>query len=275
MINPEHLITPFEVSLIACGLASLFQSEECVRTPFGKLYFISVNKGHAFIEIDDVGYPLKEGTFVYLHPGHMFKTLFASEDLRVNYILFQFDFLADFPLLLKADVSDFVGKHPCRQLCDEEYGLINRYFEFINDRIHDDKADMYVTKGLLFSMVLEVSRIYSGKNMTLDMSRTDELVDGFFGLLHKHFMNQREAKFYANKLCVSDKHLMRSVKNKTGMTVHFWISDFVIREAKMLLRATDMTVTEISERLNFTNSSFFARFFRRHTSMSPLAFRAK
>lgn len=275
MINPERFGTQFEVSLNACGSETLFRTEEGVRTSFDKIYFILVNKGYAFIKIDDINYPLKEGSFVYLHPGHLLKVLFASEDLIVNYLLFQFDFLADFPLLLKADVSDFVGKHPYRQLSVEDSDLTNRYFEFINDRIHDDKADMYVTKGLLFSMILEISRIYSGKNMTLDMSRTDELVDVFFCLLHKHFMNQREAKFYADKLCISDKHLMRSVKTKTGMTVHFWISDFVIREAKMLLRATNMTVTEISEQLNFPNSSFFARFFRRHTSMSPLAFRAQ
>lgn len=264
-----------EISLDLCPTDDVQSASEVMIIPIGKVYFISVTSGSAVVEIDDVSTTLRTGCFVYLNPGHMIRILTASEDFKVSMISFYFDFLADFPLLLKADLSDFAGKYPCQQLDDKDMSLIGRYFRFINDRITDDSSGLYVTKGLLFSLILEVSRIYTGQHVTVTVSRTDEMVDNFFSLLHKHFRKEREVKFYADKLCVSDKHLMRSVKKKTGMTIHFWITDFIARESKMMLRSTDMTITEISEKLNFPNSSFFARFFKRHTSMSPTEFRNK
>lgn len=272
-MTANHL--PLKILLNVYPVEDIELSDNTIRTPMNKVSFILVIKGNAEIEIDDVSYSLKFGSFIYLQPGHLIRILAVSEDFRINLISFHFDFLADFPLLLKADLSDFVGKYPYRQLCENDISLIERYYVFINDRITDDKSDLYITKGLLFSLILEVSRIYSGQHITMTVSRTDEMVDNFFALLHKHFRQEREAKFYADKLCISDKHLMRSVKKKTGMTVHFWITDFIVRESKMMLRSTDMTVTDISDKLNFPNSSFFARFFKRHTSMSPTEFRNK
>ncbi|MFL1684266.1 helix-turn-helix domain-containing protein [Coprobacter secundus] len=46
-----------------------------------------------------------------------------------------------------------------------------------------------------------------------------------------------------------------------------------MREAKFQLHSTDKSVTQIAEKLNFPNSSFFARFFRKHLGMTPLQFR--
>lgn len=59
----------------------------------------------------------------------------------------------------------------------------------------------------------------------------------------------------------------------TSYTVYFWIEEFTVKEAKLLLRSTGASVIEIADMLNFPNSSFFAKFFRRHTGFSPVEFR--
>lgn len=265
----------FEISLPGGELSAIFPVGGAVRTPLGKICFIIVLRGKALVEIDGKSYLLHERDFLFLLPGHLLLQLSHTEDFLFRYLAFEFDFLSDFPLLLKADISHQATQMPYLQLGDKNFRLLKRYYNFIYDRYSDAESPADGLKGILFSMVLEVSRMYSGKKVSVEMSRQDELVDGFFGLLHKYCLQERAAAFYADKLCVSDKHLMRSIKKQTGQTFHFWTTDFVLREAKLLLKSTDKTVTEVADKLNFPNSSFFARFFRKYTGLSPMEFRNK
>ena len=54
---------------------------------------------------------------------------------------------------------------------------------------------------------------------------------------------------------------MRVLKKSTGQTFQFWVIEFIMREAKLLLRSTTISITEISEKLNYPNPSFFSRVF--------------
>ncbi|MDR1673524.1 MAG: helix-turn-helix domain-containing protein, partial [Bacteroidales bacterium] len=77
------------------------------------------------------------------------------------------------------------------------------------------------------------------------------------------------------KLCLTSKHLSAVIKKTTGKSAFEWINDYVILEAKSLLRATNMTVQQISEELNFANQSFFGKFFKRAVGVSPKEYRQK
>ena len=90
----------------------------------------------------------------------------------------------------------------------------------------------------------------------------------------KHIDNnpQMASLFYGDKLCISDKHLMRTVKEQTGYSVHYCIADFIIQEAKLMLKSSDKSVIEISNELGFPNSSSFARILRNPVNLSPLEF---
>lgn len=235
--------------------------------------FLIVLQGEAFIEVDGRTYTLRKGALLSLTPGHLLLKHSHSQDFLCEYLLFEYDFLSDFPLLLKADVSDKIGTLPCLLPGPEDFSLLTRYYELISDRYYDEHAQPEVIKGLLFSFILEVSRIYSGQEVNLSLSRKHELTDGFFRLLHQYYKEERAASFYAGRLCITDKHLLRTVKEVTGNTFYYWVSDFLIKEAKLLLKSTEKSVTEISEELRLPNSSFFARFFRKHAGVSPLQFR--
>ena len=69
--------------------------------------------------------------------------------------------------------------------------------------------------------------------------------------------------------------LFRSVKEASGRTAGEWIDHYVVMEAKMLLGSTDLTVQEISSKLNFANQSFFGKYFKHNTGLSPTEFRHK
>lgn len=263
----------FGISPPISELSVLFPEEQTRRTPLGRVYFIAVLRGKAQLEIDGKSHLLQARTFLFLTPAHLLRQFGRSEDFLFRYLFFDFDFLSDFPLLLKSDISSRAAIQPCIRVNAAAFAMIKEYYRFIGNRFDAAMSRTKVTKGLLFSFILEVSGLYWDTKITVQMSRQEELADGFFSLLHTYCKQERTAAFYADKLCISDKHLMRSIKKQTGKTFHFWITDFVVREAKLLLKSTDKSIMEITEELNFPNSSFFARFFRRYTGLSPVEFR--
>jgi len=68
-------------------------------------------------------------------------------------------------------------------------------------------------------------------------------------------------------------YLTTLLTQKTGKSASKWIDHVVILHAKSLLKTTDLSVKEISNRLNFNDPSLFCRYFKRHTALSPNGFR--
>lgn len=52
-----------------------------------------------------------------------------------------------------------------------------------------------------------------------------------------------------------------------------WINRAIVLESKVLLRHGDMKNYEIAEKLNFPNASFFNKFFKKQTGMTPMEYR--
>lgn len=72
---------------------------------------------------------------------------------------------------------------------------------------------------------------------------------------------------------LTPKHLSGVVKEVSGKTVGEWIDELVILEAKALLNSSSMNIQEIADRLNFANQSFFGKYFKHYTGMSPKEYR--
>lgn len=79
--------------------------------------------------------------------------------------------------------------------------------------------------------------------------------------------------FYARELCLTPKYLSSVVKKTTNRTVTEWINETVVLDAKTQLKSSQMTVQQIANYLNFPTPSFFGRFFKKHTGMTPKAYR--
>ncbi len=248
-------------------------SGETTRIPINRIYSIVVTAGSGTVEVDGHSFAVRKGFIIYALPNHLLSLRTHSSDFKTAYISFAFELISDFPLLLKPEISHYIDTCPCYDLCDTDYLALTKYHDLLTNRYQSKHASIEIIRGLLFSFVMEINRIYSGRNETVQASHQDKLTDGFFKLLHSHFSSEHSAAFYAQELCVSDKHLMRTIKKKTGHTFHFWLTDFLLRKAKLLLLSTDMTVIQIAESLHFSDSSAFAKFFRKSSGLSPIGFR--
>lgn len=123
---------------------------------------------------------------------------------------------------------------------------------------------LYKIASLIRQHTLHIDKKYTRKEM---------LVLSFIKLIRSHSRKERSVTFYADKLCVTPKHLSQVVKAVTGGTAGQIIDYFVILEAKIILNDLNFSISQVAEQLNFSDQSFFGKYFKRHTNMSPKQYR--
>jgi AraC family transcriptional regulator, transcriptional activator of pobA len=104
-------------------------------------------------------------------------------------------------------------------------------------------------------------------------SKQDILVEKFLAIVKENYRKQRMIEFYSEKLFLTPKHLSRVIKVRSGKSAGEWIEDHVMLEAMALLKSTDKTIQQISDELNFQSQSFFGKYFKRRTGISPKEYR--
>lgn len=100
-------------------------------------------------------------------------------------------------------------------------------------------------------------------------SRQQELYTQFIHEVQKNFTKERSISYYADVLCVTPKYLSQVIHNVSGRFASDWITDFVILEAKALLKSRQYTVQQVADMLNFSNQSFFGKYFKEKVGCSP------
>ncbi len=100
-----------------------------------------------------------------------------------------------------------------------------------------------------------------------------EAFNAFKGLVEKNYSATREAKVYAHELSISYKHLNEVCKEVVKSTAKAFIDRYVVLEAKRMLVTTQLSVKEIAFALGFDEPTNFLKYFKKHTSRTPLEFR--
>lgn len=104
-------------------------------------------------------------------------------------------------------------------------------------------------------------------------TRNMDLFRQFFDLLNQQHGRQHRPAFFASKLNVTINHLGKIIKQESGETMMKWINRSVLQQAKIELKHTTLPIYSIAEKLSFPNPSFFNKFFRRETGMTPKQYR--
>lgn len=104
-------------------------------------------------------------------------------------------------------------------------------------------------------------------------SKGEHLFVQFLRSVSQHCFKERSVSFYANLLGVSPKHLTATITRISGRSSLDWITRYAIIEAKALLKNSDKSIYDISKELNFASQSFFGKFFKANTGLSPNQYR--
>ena len=245
---------------------------------FRGVVLILCKRGKGRLIIDMREYLLEENIICTILPGSIVLCTEASDDLLFFSLFFTVEFLAEMPPIKSISFLDRIKQYPMQRISQEETIDFISYFSLIErqnqNRQHSftDKA----VKGLIYSLYSEIASIYYLLESTKEdtpSSRQNEILNQFFLLLRERGSHQREVSFYADKMCLTPKYLSTRIKKITGKSVFEWINTTTIIKSKVLLKTNDKSIAHISEELNFPNPSFFSRFFKKHTGITPNEYR--
>lgn len=137
------------------------------------------------------------------------------------------------------------------------------------------KADGFDTalRALLEVLFIQAERLFKQSAASARVDRDSALVRQFRLALESHFSAIQSVTEYARLLKMSPDRLSKAVHERMGRPASEVIRQRMLLEAKRLLAHTDMTVSEIAYALNFSDPSYFSRFFRRETDQAPGEFR--
>jgi AraC-like DNA-binding protein len=164
------------------------------------------------------------------------------------------------------------------RITEAEASKIMRCFELLDLNARDEDETVFsvniarsVIATIFYQMLqfnfMRISR--EADNPEETRSRRSSYVRDFMRLVHLNYTKHRTVAFYADKLFISPKYLTVLVKEATGRSAADWINEFVIIEAKNLLRFSGKNVQQVAYALSFTNQSSFGKYFKHLTGMSP------
>lgn len=104
-------------------------------------------------------------------------------------------------------------------------------------------------------------------------TREQQLFSKFIQLVSEHGYKNRNIDFYASQLYLSPRYMSTLIKKVSGKAAKEWIDDAVITRIKIELKHTDKQVRQISDEMEFPNPSFFCKFFKRMTGITPQEYR--
>lgn len=147
--------------------------------------------------------------------------------------------------------------------------MVRRILRNMDDDFNKKAVVNHLTIAFFYGMGYYMHKLSEKDRKT----RAETIMEDFLKLVQKEYKYQRSLEFYAGKLCMTTKHLSASVKNISGKSARQWVDDYVILEAKRLLKSTDWPVQQISDELNFPTQSFFGKYFKREVGVSPKQYR--
>jgi len=236
-------------------------------------------KGEAAIRINYRYFSLREGYILTYMPNQIFRLEGRSDDFLIESLFLSSDYVLQLPLPKDFDLLKRIALEPLQKISDETLHNMLEFHSLIakHHRREDNPYKENQTKALIFALLMKVSVLYStaASGTPLAVSGQESLTEDFFKLMLENYRKERSVAYYADKLCLTPKYLSMTVNKITGHPISDWINEAVVIEAKRMLKTTDFTALQISEELNFPNPSFFGRFFKQYTGMTPLQYKDK
>ena len=238
-----------------------------------------VNQGSARIELDFQTYDIHANYYIALAAEQFFQWLETSPDFTVSYLTFTRDILLEiitpFPPSFFAFIKQYAVSLPMPK--DEEkriYRLLQIVQDLYTEKEHTFRLPML--KNCLQNFLMDIYDKTKAQFLHRDAQNTtrqEELLEKFIALVFQHSSSHRDVQFYADQLCITTRYLSSIIQKLTGHTPKEIIDDRCIQEIKMRLRTTNESMQEIAFQLNFPDQSFFSRYFKKHTGMTPAEYR--
>lgn len=288
-INPDlgklDIGRQFEVGKYHEGDVLLFNTlrDKCKPSDFVGQYHIHIlcHAGKAQFSMAGVSFEIEPGSLVIWQMGSYIDDTDYSPDFDADFLLVSRIFLVENnPETVWATKGYvYIKTHPVFPLTKKDMALcmadFQRFCEQLTNKEHLFRREILGKQMQIF--LYDLWNIYANAiNRQQQLSNVQgNLFNRFMDLVRQYSTQNREVAFYANKLCVTPKYLSQVSRESSGYPASHWINGYATQEIVALLKNPDLTIAEISDRMNFYTSSHFSRYVKNMLGVSPTEYRNK
>lgn len=276
-IDIEGIALPNDNIIIGEDLAMIsFNSKESAQMEPKKLELAVILlciKGELSIKINLEEYNVTSPSLVTIMPGQIIEFMDASEAIELYAIALSRRFIDMINIPGWQQQYMTMYNNPIHTLSTQELRALYIFYTMLYSAAANTENPfrLQVIENLI--RVFYYGGVNSFPRTNKSATSTNTIVQRFMELVQEHYTQQRLISFYADKLCITPKYLSKLVKENTGLAASDWIERHVILEARAMLQSSEMTIQQIASALNFPNQSFFGKYFKRATGLSPKQYR--
>ncbi len=252
-----------------------FSNKMPIRLEQGGLFLCQ--SGHADILIDLKRFHITVNDMVVAFPHTVVQVLNYSKDCDGIIIGADLNFFTSIQISDKPSYYLYIKENPCISLKKEEWDKII----FLYNMLLRESSNMEhpfrqkIDESIMKIITYEIAAIYFKRKPISQQprSRNEKSFQQFIFSLFNNVDTHRTLEFYATEQSITPRHLSMVVKQMSGITAGEWIVSCTIANIKSKLQDDNLSITNISDEMNFPNPSFFSQYFKKYTGISPKEYR--
>ena len=231
-----------------------------------------VVKGEVCGRINLIERHIKAGMMAFVGPGSIVEPISASPDLQIKGVALFNDLpfsVGRAPALFNGSMRDYQ-----MQVDAEQYALIEQIIESLWLMVHTHPFCREAFDAIVASLMQYYNHLYGlDVERRMSPSHGTDIFNRFIQLVNSHVRQEHKMGYYANRMCLTQRYLGSVVREVSGASAKEWIDRALVTEAKVVLKHSDKSVAQIAEDLHFPSPSFFSKYFRRLTGLTPAEYR--
>ena len=290
----SELSSQQEASLFLSGLEEWQEGPQVLT--YGAI--LICRKGKARLNVNYKDWELYEGAVITLFPNDVVelkidgdfkspetengdcKSPQTANNFQAEILKYNPSLLREASLQLEQTVYSSLRKDRCRQDTPVVTNIINGMFSLL--KVYFDQSECTCISQLV---LCQLKAFFIGFHEYLQRNpqyrpdevksyRVRELFNRFMMLLERDYKISRDVNYYAAQMNISSKYLTNIVSLVTGHTPKTIIDQYVILQLKLHLKRTTQSIKEMAWEFHFADVSFFCRYFKKHTGLTPQQIRS-
>ena len=243
-------------------------------------HLIMLTSGEMTVDINYRVFNMKPCSTLHISSGEVIRAIETSKEISGFHIIFSPEFQTEMRTTRKSPISLQLKKeYPYQEFSENEYAFlmesVRRLITYIEQTSHHYQP--IVVKNEVQNLLLNISnkrRQLHGDS--IDNANHQEMIrERFRNLVEGYSSEQHQVSWYADALMISPDYLSKIIREYDGSSARAWINKALVSKAEFLMRQSDITIKEISNKLNFPDQSSFGRFFKSNTGQSPKEYRKR
>lgn len=245
--------------------------------------FLLVYAGELQLEVSHNIYKMKAGSLLDLLDTTGLTIQSVSQDIKAHCMIPNYEFARESLKMFKPGPENYILdrlEYPILNLTEQEISALQQQMILMESALTNTNHTYRYELALVYfkSFMLEIGHLtLTHKNEMEEkatiLSKRDLVMMEFMKLVWEYACTEHEVEYYADKLCLSAKHLTRLVKEAISKTPHEIIIDELLKYAMKKLEEDEVTVGQLAEEMHFADQASFSKFFKKHTKISPMEYR--